>query len=316
MNRANVVEALHRTAIFLVLAALTACGGEDSSGAPDARGHLAGDGTVRVFASNYPLRYFAERIGGGSVEIVFPIPADIDPAFWSPGDGDIRAVQGADVILLNGASYEKWLATTTLPESRIVDTSLPFSDRYIVQEDAVTHSHGGGEGHSHGETAFTTWVNPRHATAQARAVLDALALRLPGQKDELTRNFDALAADLAALDARFETATADHRSAVLLASHPVYDYFGERYGLRIVSFHWEPGEYPSDEEWEEFAARVSAEPARHMIWEDTPDDRTQARLAEEGVRWAVFRTAMNTPDEGDYMTIMNENADALEALFQ
>ena len=48
----------------------------DSSAAP-----------LRVFVVNTPLAYFAQRIGGDAVEVVFPAPADVDPAFWSP-DGD------------------------------------------------------------------------------------------------------------------------------------------------------------------------------------------------------------------------------------
>ena len=36
-----------------------------------------------VYTVNYPLQYFAERIAGDLVEVVLPVPADIDPAFWS-----------------------------------------------------------------------------------------------------------------------------------------------------------------------------------------------------------------------------------------
>lgn len=38
----------------------------------------------QVYTVNYPLAYFAERIAGDSVNVVFPTPPDIDPAFWSP----------------------------------------------------------------------------------------------------------------------------------------------------------------------------------------------------------------------------------------
>ena len=40
--------------------------------------------TFTVYTVNYPLAYFCERIGGKHIEVVFPAPQDIDPAFWTP----------------------------------------------------------------------------------------------------------------------------------------------------------------------------------------------------------------------------------------
>ena len=63
------------------------------------------DAPLSVYVVNYPLQYFAERIGGPDVRVVFPAPADGDPAFWKPSPEQIAAYQKADLILLNGASY-------------------------------------------------------------------------------------------------------------------------------------------------------------------------------------------------------------------
>jgi zinc transport system substrate-binding protein len=70
---------------------------------------------------NYPLKYFAERIGGDHVRVEFPAPADVDPAYWNPALAGISAFQKADLILLNGAGYAKWIAKVSLPRSKIVD---------------------------------------------------------------------------------------------------------------------------------------------------------------------------------------------------
>ncbi len=58
-----------------------------------------------VYTVNYPLYYFASRIAGDAAEVVFPVPEDVDPAFWMPGTEEIAAFQKADLILLNGAGY-------------------------------------------------------------------------------------------------------------------------------------------------------------------------------------------------------------------
>jgi zinc transport system substrate-binding protein len=82
----------------------------------------AGDVRLTVYVVNYPLQYFAERIAGEHATVVFPAPSEVDPAFWLPDPHTIAAYQRADLILLNGATYEKWLTKATLPYARRVDT--------------------------------------------------------------------------------------------------------------------------------------------------------------------------------------------------
>ena len=76
----------------------------------------AGD-RLSVYTVNYPLAYFAERIGGDQVEVVFTAPPDVDPAYWVPDQKTITAYQQADLILLNGANYAKWISKVSLPRS-------------------------------------------------------------------------------------------------------------------------------------------------------------------------------------------------------
>src|SRR5688500_16004167 len=135
-----------------------------------------------VYVVNYPLQYFAERIGAEHVQVVFPAPADEDPAFWKPDVNTIAAFQAADLIVVNGATYAKWLKTASLPKAKLVNTSERFKDRYIEIKDTVTHSHGPGGEHSHTGTAFTTWLDMRQAVQQAQAITAALSQLLPEQK--------------------------------------------------------------------------------------------------------------------------------------
>jgi hypothetical protein len=59
-----------------------------------------------VYTVNYPLAYFASRIGGDSIEVLFPVPEAVDPIHWTPDA--FADFQSADLILLNGAGYAKW----------------------------------------------------------------------------------------------------------------------------------------------------------------------------------------------------------------
>ncbi len=223
---------------------------------------------LSVYVVNYPLQYFAERVGGTAVRVSLPVPADADPAFWKPGPEQIAAYQAADLILLNGASYAKWVDRASLPASRTVDTSAAFTGRFIRSTGQITHRHGEQGVQDHGEVAFTTWLDPLQAIAQAQAIADALVRLRPDMAAEFNERFESLEADLLALDAQLESAVASLGSKPVFFSGPVYQYFIRRYEIDGDEVHGEPDEAPST---------------------------------------LVFDPCANTPETGDYLTVMTEN---------
>ncbi len=280
-------------------------------------GVAAGEGaTPLVYTVNYPLAYMAERIGGDLVRVQFPAPRDVDPAFWSPGPETVTAYQTADLILLNGAGYASWTDRVSLPGSRLVATSASVADRYVVEEDAVTHSHGPAGEHAHGAIAFTTWLDPTIAVEQARAVRDALARERPQQEKAFEEGFAELERDLLDLDGRISATVATDPTRPLLASHPVYQYLTARYDLKMRSVHFEPDEPPSPAAWRELRVTLEEHPARWMLWEAEPLPETAARLRELGVESVVFSLAGNRPADGDFLSVMEANIRRLAALYR
>jgi zinc transport system substrate-binding protein len=290
---------------------VTACSREEAA---DGNEVISGDpnAPLSICVVNYPLRYFAERIGGPDVRVTFPAPSDGDPAFWKPTAEQIAAYQAGDVILLNGAGYAKWVLQASLPVSRMVDTSALFADRYLPIEDAVTHSHGPKGEHEHGDVAFTTWLDPELAIVQARAVRDALARLRPERAAEFDQRFGALEADLRALDAELASLTASFGSRPVLFSHPVYQYFVRRYDINGQAVHWEPDEAPTPEQWDELRALLAEHAAAWMIWEGTPQPEKVDALKDLGLDSVVFEPCGNTPATGDYLSVMKQNVRALQ----
>jgi zinc transport system substrate-binding protein len=264
---------------------------------------------LTVYTVNYPLAYFAGRIAGKFAEVVFPAPPDVDPAYWKPGIEDISAFQQADLILLNGAGYAKWVPKATLPRSRMVDTSKAFADQYIRVEDVLTHSHGAEGEHAHEDIAFTTWLDFYLAVGQARAITDAMVKKLPGRERFFEKNFADLERDLLALDREMVQAVSENQSEALIGSHPVYDYLIRRYGLNMLTVHWEPDEAPSRKQWSELENMLAEHPARWMVWEGEPMGSVVADLEERGVRSIVYDPCGNVPDEGDFMDVMHRNVE-------
>ena len=139
---------------------------------------------LAVYVVNYPLQYFTERIGGEYVEVVFPAPGGVDPAYWMPDEATIAAYQQADLIVLNGANYARWIGKVSLPRAKMVDTSSKFREEYLTSEEVTTHSHGPGGKHAHESLAFTTWLDLELAARQAARIAAALGRKMPEKKTE------------------------------------------------------------------------------------------------------------------------------------
>lgn len=270
---------------------------------------------VRIFASNYPLSYFAERISGKPEIVIFP-EIDGDPAFWEPKPADIITIQQADIILLNGATYEKWQTAVSLPKRKIVDTSKAFRQNFIIMEEAVDHAHGPSGAHSHSGTAFTTWIDLNQAAFQAKAIKDAMAKQKVTSEKNLNRNFDSLIEDLRVLDTEISKMTQGHSTIPLVASHPVYQYFARRYGLNINAVMWEPDAFPDEQMWTHLEEIVKEHPAKWMIWEGDPLPQSVAKLKEMGIESIVFDPCGNRPERGDLLSVMRQNVENLRKVFK
>ena len=276
----------------------------------------SGQDRLTVYVVNYPLQYFAQRIAGEHAEVTFPTTGDEDPALWQPTIEIIAGYQQADLILLNGADYAKWVDRVSLPRSKLVNTSAAFGDHYIHGKAGTTHSHGPGGDHSHTGTAFTTWLDFNQAAEQARAIADAMTRKQPALEEVFVRNFTALEVDLLDLDNQIQSIVVTRPDLSLMASHPVYQYFQRRYGLNLQSVMWEPGEVPGEVQWAGLERILKEHPARWMIWESEPHPQSVKRLRGMGVESIVFNPAGNRPEAGDFLNVMRQNVKHLQRVFK
>jgi zinc transport system substrate-binding protein len=301
------------TAAMLRLAAFSAilgCSQEQAQQTKPARSKPV------VYVVNYPLAYFAERIGGEFVDVRFPAPADEDPAFWRPSADVITEIQSADLILLNGAAYAKWVQSASLPKSRTVDTSASFHEQLIKTHDAVTHTHGPQGDHSHTGTAFTTWIDFDLARQHASAVNEALIELVPNHSEAITANFNSLAEELTTLDASMKEVVVTIGDQPLVASHPLYQYLAQRYALNIKAVHWEPDVVPDRRDIDDLKKMLVDHPAKRMIWERQPDPQSIEKLKSIGITSFVFDPCGNRPpDKTDWLAVMRENVERLAVEF-
>ncbi len=266
-----------------------------------------------VYTVNYPLYYFAERMAPAGVEVIFPVPSGIDPAFWAPKAEEVLRFAEADLIIINGADYAKWLRTASLPASKVVNTSRSF-DKELIHIESADHTHGPAGEHSHAGTAFTTWLDMQQAIQQAEAIKNALARLEPEQRAAIQASFLELKQELQQLDTAFKEAVKGQQTTII-ASHPVYQYFARRYGLDIHALLWEPEMTIDSKAQAEIRTLLAKHPTKVMIWEGEPTAENAAYIESLGLQNIVVEPGMNRPEKGDFVSLMQRNVQKIKEAF-
>ncbi|MEP5765956.1 MAG: metal ABC transporter substrate-binding protein [Halieaceae bacterium] len=303
---------MRRVNLLLCLLMLSACG--QQLGDPTENTETVETSQAPgIYSVNYPLAWAAQELAGDAAEVHFPAPAGIDPAFWQPDINTVADYQQAELILLNGANYAKWIARVSLPQNRLLDTSQGFTDQLIAADTGPLHSHGPEGDHSHGELAFTVWLDVSLYSQQVSAIAESLSQRLPESAELIVQRRNEL---LSALRKRDDELTGIGRrldGAPLLYSHPVYQYLQRRYQLNGKALHWEPDQSPADTEWVKLDRLLQSHPARIMLWEAEPTAGTRAQLLNRGITPVVLRPMGNRPDSGNYLENLGADTASLAA---
>ncbi len=310
-------------------ALLMACEGSPAERAPSAApaaqapsAPVAQAAPSQIVVSNLPLLVFAKVAVGDAATVVLPVPEGIDPPFWKPSAEDVIRLQSAVLVLVNGATYERWLPSVTLPMSRVVDTSAGFATQLLENVEDVTHSHGPAGEHSHKGTAFTTWMDFALAAKQANAVAEAIATKVPAiAKDSaaaaaVRERGRRLADQLQALATRTQAAGKALAQRPVLGSHPVYQYLARSAGLNMKSVHWEPDAEPTPEQWKELESIRATHPATVMFWESAPLPNVVQELSSRGIASIVIEPVGNAEDRSvqKWLAAMEANVARLELL--
>ena len=295
-------------ALLFLFLFLAACGGGASGGGLDS---IEPDDVVRTTA--YPVHFLTERLAGSEIEVELVLPADEDPIFWQPPREALAALQGSRLIVTNGADFERWMRSASLPRTRVVRSADGFDDRHLTFQD-TTHSHGPTGEHSHEGTDGHTWMDPRNAEDQALAIAAALAEAFPERADAVKSRMVELRGELRELDRRYAELAPQLAAVQLIASHPAYDYIADRYGLEITNLDLDPSAELDEAALDSVVAAQDGERTNILLWESAPLSQTASRLADElGVRSIVFSPAEGAPEAGgpDYLAIMHANLDRL-----
>lgn len=168
---------------------------------------------ITVMASFYPLYDFASHVAGDRAGVSSLIPPGVEPHNWEPTAGDVTKARSADVLILNGAGFEKW--SERIGAKRMVNTSEGMQMMQVAG--------GGVDPH--------VWLDPVLAKQQVENIKAALMEADPQNADQYNKNAAAYIAELDGLDSYIKAELASCKKSDFIAFHDAFSRFASRYGI-------------------------------------------------------------------------------------
>mgnify|MGYP006284347491 CR=1 FL=1 len=237
--------------VILPLFLFVGCSGESPTGAARAGGaeepapsqvgatevSPREDGVFRIVATTTQaadlLRILTEGVSG--VELTPLMGPGVDPHLYQPTEGDISAMNAADMVVYSGLHLEGQFDTVfeALREQEVLIYTLSAPVKragfVIGSFDEELSQLGSDDPHF--------WFDPRNWEVTTRDLADTLALIDPEEAPRYTANAEAYGEQLSELynwaDQGMRTVPGGQR--YLVTSHDAFQYFGAAFGWRMAS---------------------------------------------------------------------------------
>jgi len=178
-----------------------------------------------VVASTTFLADIAQNVAGDRLQVESLLPVGADPHSYQPIPQDVAKVANSDLLIINGADYEHFLATV-LENAGGQRTVVEASAGVKVRQDASS---------DHGVDPHL-WLDPNNVIHYAENIRDGLAKLDPAGAEVYAANARAYIIQLQALDTwiREQVNSIPAERRLLVTNHESLGYFSERYGFTII----------------------------------------------------------------------------------
>jgi manganese/zinc/iron transport system substrate-binding protein len=272
--------------------------------------------TIRVVATTGMIADVVQNVGGKRVQVTGLMGPGVDPHLYKASEGDVRALDEADVIFYNGLHLEAGMGNVlermgSLRRTYAVAEAIDKSKLIAPPEFAGAYD-------PHVWFAVDLWMR---AVERVRAALIEID---PGSADLYRQNAGAYLDELAELDAYIKSqagrVSPDQR--VVITAHDAFNYFGRAYGFEVrglqgISTASEAG----TADIQELARFIVERRIPAVFVESSVPKRTieavQAAVRAQGfevdIGGALYSDAMGDPgtEDGTYIGMVRHNIDTI-----
>ena len=185
---------------------------------------LVAQDKLTIVASASIFEDMAKQIGGDKIEVFSIVPIGGDPHLYEPKPSDATLVQSADIILMNGLTFEGWI-------SKLIANSGTTAQRYTITEGVTVL-----ESDTYKNAADPhAWMDASNGLIYIKNILDALIENDPSNTDYYKDRFEKYKTEITELDAYItsEIKKIPRDMRMIVTSHDAFAYYGNRYGLRL-----------------------------------------------------------------------------------
>ncbi|SOC40936.1 metal ABC transporter solute-binding protein, Zn/Mn family [Salinicoccus kekensis] len=312
--------------IPVMLLALAACSNENSS-AEDG-------GTLEVYTTVFPLKSFAEQIGGDTVDVETIYPEGVDIHTYEPTQKDMVGFAEGDLFIYTTDEFDpvaNTIKNAVDGHTEFLPAAADISDEELLEYDhehghEVDDDHGHGEheehgheehDHDHGSTDPHIWLDPVFSQSMAEVIKDKLTELNPEEASMYEENYEALISDLEEINQELAVATEETGRDTVYISHESIGYLADRYGFEQAAINGLNNEEPSQQELMSIVDDIESHNIDYILYEQNITSRItdtiQNSTDTEPLEFHNLEVlTADDPDDATYQSIMRENISVLE----
>ena len=305
---------------------LAACGQVSSPESGVAAGTTPGE-KLRVIATTNIVADVVRQVGGDMIELTALLPPGSDPHSYQATPDDLRRLNNAQLIFVNGLHLEEAMA----PVLENLDTPVPVVS---VNDGVPTRDLTGAEhsaeaaeasaAHEHAGVDPHTWMNPANVVVWSENIARTLSELDPANATSYAAAAAAYVAELKQLDGelrtQFSAIPAEQRK--LVTDHDNLGYLADAYGFTVLGAvipSLSTMAAPSAQEMAALQDQIKAEGARVILVGNTVNPSTAQQLAQDtGAQVVAIYTDSLSDAAGPaptYLAMLRHNAAAILAAF-
>jgi manganese/zinc/iron transport system substrate-binding protein len=301
--------------VLLVLMMLSACAQSGSQAAEDLSTRK-----IQVTTTIGMISDLAVNIGGERVEVTGLMGAGVDPHLYKASEGDVRALERADIIFYNGLHLEAGMSGVLerMSDNRKVVVVTEGTPRDLLL--APPDFEGAYDPH--------IWFDVTLWMQAAETVRDSLIEIDPPSREIYEQNASLYMAELERLHTYVleQAQRLPESQRILVTAHDAFNYFGRAYGFEVLGLQGISTEAEaSTADVQTLAEFIVSHQIPAIFVETSVSPRTieavQAAVQSRGwdvkIGGALFSDAMGDArtEEGTYVGMIRHNIDTIvEAL--
>lgn len=261
------------------------------------------------FVTTIPaLQFILQEITGDAAVVACILPPGSSPHTYELRPSTARLLENAKGVFYIDDSIDGWAAK--LAPGRIYPT-------FAMVPEALRHEFHGQ--HSHADSTESTgphtmnahfWSDPVAVRAIVPGLVDILTRLDPEHKSNFAENASRFVKQLDDLDREFKAAPAPQDGYALVAFHPSWCYYFERYGIKVSAYVEPfPGKEPTPQTIQYLKEELAGASRRVVLSEVQLPAKSAEVLAESvGAHVAVLDPLGGQGDRTSYAALLRYNA--------